>query len=96
MGTPLAGRRGVLGGGLCSKGGEEWCLDGIGSDRRVGVVAVGVLSGVVEAGVIDCWVGVIGVLCCGWVWGLLMCHLAVGWHIAGSAVAIIGSIGVHE
>jgi hypothetical protein len=96
MGTPLAGRRGGLGGGLCGKGGEERCLDGIGSGGWVGAVAVGVLSGVVEARVINCWIGVIGVLCCGWVWGLLMCHLAVGWHIAGSTVAAIGSIGVHE
>jgi hypothetical protein len=82
--------------GLGGEGGEEWSFDGFGGGGRVGVVGVGILSGVIEAGIIDCWVRVIGVLCCGWVWGLLMRHLALGWHVTGSSIAVIGTIGVHE
>jgi hypothetical protein len=54
------------------------------------------LGGVIEAGVVDCGVGVVGVLCCGWVWGLLVRYWAFGWHITGSAIVVIGAIGVHE
>lgn len=48
VGAPLGGRRCVLGGGLGGKGGKEGGFDGVGGGRRVGVVVVGVLSGVVK------------------------------------------------
>lgn len=96
VGAPLVGGGRGLGGGLCGESGEEGGFGGVGGDRRIGIVGVGVLGGVVEAGAVDCWVRVVGVLCCSWVWGLLVSHLAFRWHIAGTAVAVIGTIGIHE
>lgn len=50
---------GTLGCGLCCEGGEERGFDRVGGDGRVGVVGVGVLGRVVEAGIVNCRVGIV-------------------------------------